>query len=97
MGNTIKRFEMEGNKQESSDGVERWSISCSEPGFPLNGTWRRCFEECEWKYVDDDWGIYETQCDHAYCFEAGDLKENNYTYCPACGRRVKEVEHDRED
>jgi hypothetical protein len=47
---------------------------------------------CEWKkdepYFGDD-RYFATECGEAYYFQEGTLEENNYNYCPNCGKSVK--------
>jgi len=45
-------------------------------------------ERCEWEY-DEDGDFYHTSCDRDFCFIEGDLKDNNYFYCPGCGKPIK--------
>ena len=49
---------------------------------------------CEWKkdepYFGDD-RYFATECGEAYYFEEGKLDENNYNYCPNCGKLVKQA------
>ena len=49
---------------------------------------------CEWEKDNniDGYGIlYNTICDEIQYFEAGDIKENKYKYCPYCGKLIIEV------
>jgi hypothetical protein len=40
---------------------------------------------CNWTpHGEDD--VYQTQCGHAWSFEAGGPVENGANYCPYCGR-----------
>lgn len=46
---------------------------------------------CEWKYKDDGYDdYYETACDNLHCFLEGNVKNNQYKYCPYCGRKIIE-------
>lgn len=47
-------------------------------------------KNCEWKDELDS-GYYDTQCDNAQSFEVGGVKENDYIYCPYCGKKIKVV------
>lgn len=54
-----------------------------------------------WKeYGDyDDYGdTYEcTSCGELFCMIEGTPIENGYDYCPKCGAKMDEVEHDKAD
>ena len=45
--------------------------------------------ECKWKY-DDDHDKYDTDCGRAFSFMVDTPKENDYLFCPGCGKRIKE-------
>lgn len=50
---------------------------------------------CIW--LEPDWeeeDFFETQCGKAYCFdyEARNLSDSNYNYCPNCGKKIKIIE-----
>jgi DNA-directed RNA polymerase subunit RPC12/RpoP len=48
-------------------------------------------ETCTWKFYEDEWSsYYETNCGRAYVFDFGTLTENNYKFCPYCGKRIVE-------
>ena len=49
----------------------------------------KSWEECKWKYDEDD-DKYDTSCGRAFCFMVDTPKENEYYYCPGCGKRIKE-------
>ena len=56
----------------------------------------RKFEEnkddvCEWKYNDTEY-YWESSCDHLHIFMSDGLKENEYEFCPYCGKKIKAVE-----
>jgi hypothetical protein len=47
-------------------------------------------DTCEWKEDHDgSYDFWMTSCGHAYNFEAGDPCENNFDYCPFCGKKIK--------
>jgi hypothetical protein len=51
---------------------------------------------CEWEKDDNilvEHGIcvYNTICDESQFFEDGDIKDNEYRYCPYCGKLIIEV------
>jgi hypothetical protein len=49
-------------------------------------------ETCAWR-VEADWLFenerYETSCGEAFVFETGTPKENGFTFCPYCGKRIE--------
>ena len=50
-------------------------------------------ETCKWEREDDDKEvIYNTQCDNIHVFFAGNCKENDYLFCPYCGKEIQETE-----
>ena len=42
---------------------------------------------CTWKGDDD--GVYSTGCDNAFQFEVDGPTENNFKFCPYCGKELK--------
>lgn len=46
---------------------------------------------CLWKW-NDAWGWYEAQCND----EWGSDERPRYSFCPACGRRVKIVDREQQ-
>lgn len=46
--------------------------------------------ECVWTY-DEDSESWDTACDNKHLFTADGPKENEHTYCPYCGKRLKEA------
>ena len=45
---------------------------------------------CEWKYNDTEY-YWESSCEHLHIFMADGPKENEYIFCPYCGKKIKEV------
>lgn len=45
---------------------------------------------CEWKYDDSEY-YFESSCDHLHIFMSDGPKENEYKYCPYCGKKIKAV------
>jgi len=45
---------------------------------------------CEWRWDDAD-EYWKTDCGRAFCLIDGTPKDNDYTYCPGCGRLIIEV------
>ena len=49
-------------------------------------------ECCEWRLCDEEENVYDTSCRNPHILIEGTPKENNYEYCPYCGKRIKVVE-----
>lgn len=43
---------------------------------------------CEWKYNDTEY-YWESSCDHLHIFMSDGPKENEYDFCPYCGKKIK--------
>ena len=43
---------------------------------------------CEWKYNDTEY-CWESSCDHFHIFMSDGPKENEYEFCPYCGKKIK--------
>jgi hypothetical protein len=50
---------------------------------------------CKWERVSKltrvSWTNYFTECGQIQSFCGGDIEENDYVYCPYCGRRILEI------
>lgn len=44
-------------------------------------------ERCGWSLCDLD-GYWETDCNRSFSFNDGGPAENDYHYCPGCGRAI---------
>lgn len=51
---------------------------------------------CTWTMEDDIYEtFYETSCKNAWVMMEGDSpKDNDYIYCPSCGRRIEVAKGD---
>ena len=47
---------------------------------------------CEWRLCDEEANVYDTSCRNSHILIEGTPKENNYEYCPYCGKKIKAVE-----
>ena len=47
---------------------------------------------CEWRLCDEEANVYDTSCRNPHILIEGTPKENNYEYCPYCGKKIKVVE-----
>jgi hypothetical protein len=45
-------------------------------------------ESCLWGEDVAD-GVWETSCGHAFEFNAGDPADNEFLFCPYCGKPLK--------
>ena len=45
---------------------------------------------CEWKYNDSEY-YFESSCDHLHIFMSDGPKENEYRFCPYCGKKIRIV------
>lgn len=47
-------------------------------------------EECKWKKdINEEDEPWQTDCGTAFILITGSPKDNNYKYCPNCGRQIK--------
>lgn len=44
-------------------------------------------KKCKWRY-DSTHEKWDTQCEEAHCFFEGSPKDNNYKFCPYCGKEI---------
>ena len=47
---------------------------------------------CEWRLCNEEANVYDTSCRNLHILIEGTPKENNYEYCPYCGKKIKVVE-----
>ena len=47
-------------------------------------------ETCTWTLIENDmeFDYYQTECGTDYCFEEGNVVDNEFHFCPYCGRRI---------
>ena len=45
---------------------------------------------CKWKY-DENYNMYETDCEHAFIFIEGRKSDNGFLFCPYCGKKIEEA------
>jgi hypothetical protein len=46
---------------------------------------------CVWAQDYDEDSVYDTSCDNRHEFITGGVTENNYVFCPYCGKKIKEM------
>lgn len=47
---------------------------------------------CEWELCDEEANVYDTSCRNPHILINGTPEENNYEYCPYCGKKIKVAE-----
>lgn len=52
---------------------------------------KRKDDVCEWRLCDEEANVYDTSCRNPHILIEGTPKENNYEYCPYCGKKIKIV------
>jgi hypothetical protein len=72
--------------------TETWSeqlVSC-----PLESV--KEIKTCKW-HESSEWeeDIWFTECGNAQVFTSGGVKQNNYKYCPYCGKEIEESEGEK--
>lgn len=45
---------------------------------------------CEWRLCDEEANVYDTSCRNPHILLEGSPSDNNYSFCPYCGRKIKE-------
>ena len=46
---------------------------------------------CEWRLCDEEANVYDTSCRNPHILIEGTPRENNYEFCPYCGKKIKIV------
>ena len=49
-------------------------------------------DACEWRLCDEEANVYDTSCRNPHILIEGTPRENNYSYCPYCGKKIKVVD-----
>ena len=80
---------------------DRWTNGTSKFAYQEHKCWVKAIEIvkqggvsddfCEWKYNDSEY-YFESSCDHLHIFMSDGPKENEYDFCPYCGKKIKVVE-----
>ena len=81
---------------------DRWTNGTSKYAYQEHKCWVKAIEivkqgvvtdyVCEWRLCDEEANVYDTSCRNPHILIEGTPKENNYEYCPYCGKKIKEVE-----
>ena len=45
-------------------------------------------DACEWRLCDEEANVYDTSCRNPHILIEGTLQENNYEFCPYCGKKI---------
>lgn len=55
-------------------------------------------DKCVWTYYENEFVYYwDASCGDSFTFETGTPQENNFTYCPFCGKKIKTVEPEEDE
>ena len=46
---------------------------------------------CKWRLCDEEANVYDTSCRNPHILIEGTPQENNYEFCPYCGKKIKIV------
>ena len=46
----------------------------------------------EWRLRDEESNVYDTTCRNPHILIEGTPRENNYSYCPYCGKKIEVME-----
>ena len=49
-------------------------------------------EFCEWVRDNSEYDVYDTKCEKTHMFIDGSPSENEYEFCPYCGKKIKAVD-----
>ena len=80
---------------------DRWTNGTSKNAYQERKCWVKAIEivkhggisddACEWKYNDTEY-YWESSCEHLHIFMSDGPKQNEYSFCPYCGKKIKVVE-----
>ena len=50
-------------------------------------------DKCKWTLAElsDMNDCWDTSCQACHCFTVGNIKDNEYKFCPYCGREIEEI------
>ena len=82
--------ECHGHKDKPTEEVIICSIGGTKKWERINGEYQYKSDNfCEWRLIDDEANVYDTDCRNPHILIDGTPKDNNYTFCPYCGRKIK--------
>ena len=89
--------ELEKRKQEYLDGFvlhennELYGVACGlGDAIKIVNKGGASDDVCEWKYNNSEY-YWESSCEHLHIFMSDGPEENEYKYCPYCGKKIKVV------
>jgi hypothetical protein len=47
-------------------------------------------DKCGWTF-DDNYSYYDTACENTFMFECDGILQNEFRYCPYCGKAIEEI------
>ena len=68
--------------------VDILDLSLVNPALLFAAQARETPLTCTW--IENEDGVYETNCDNMFVFNDGGPVENGFRYCPYCGRELRE-------
>ena len=83
--------------------IEKTCVNCKYEHEDMESTHcRRCIhnaeekfepkEVCEWRLCDEEANVYDTTCRNPHILLEGSPIDNNYEFCPYCGKEIKVVD-----
>ncbi len=90
--NCLKEIEKNRNLEVDTSYWIGWNDAHKEIIEIINSNIKEKYNYCKWKYHNGyELRWIDTSCDNAKIFIAGGIKENNYKFCPYCGKPIKEI------
>ena len=85
----VEELEME---MKASSGYSAERVSAFSRAIEIVNNGGVSDDFCEWRLCDEEANVYDTSCRNPHILIEGTPKENNYEYCPYCGKKIKVVE-----
>ena len=84
--------ELEELRDRYDDGIKNFAIrGIIEKAIEIVKQGGVSDDACEWKYNDTEY-YWESSCEHLHIFMSDGPKQNEYSFCPYCGKKIKVVE-----
>ena len=80
--------------EELESELKKGNIAIDFGEFRLFEIVKQCVvsdDVCEWRLCDEDANVYDTSCRNPHILIEGTPQENNYEFCPYCGKKIKIV------
>ena len=87
IGKVIEELEME---MKASSGYSAERVSAFSRAIEIVKQGGVSDDVCEWEYNDSEY-YFESSCGHLHIFMSDGPKENEYDFCPYCGKKIKVV------